>query len=106
MFIKVQISDRVYEQMVASGRRVEGSIGMVSPTEGNFNAYKRQPWQRRENGDVVKQLEHGRVRVSDERVSLRLRINRPAGEYPSVILDRESQQAVQFVFETELIDRM
>lgn len=106
MFIKVQLSDKVYEQMVATGRRVEGSIGMVNPKEGNFNAYKRQSWQRRETGDMVKQLEHGRVRVSDERVSLRVRIKRPSGEMPSTILDRETQQAVAFVFETELIDSM
>ena len=103
MFIKVQVSDSVYQQMVASGRRIEGSIGLVSPIEGNFNAYKRQPWQRREVGDMVKQLEHGRVRVNDERVSLRMRINLPSGEAPSTILDRETQQAVAFVFETELM---
>ena len=105
MFIKVQVSDKVYEQMVATGRRMEGTIGMVSPTEGNFNAYKRQWWQRRA-GDVVKQLEHGRVRVNNERVSLRVCIHRPTSELPSVILDREAQQAVGFVFETDVMDRV
>lgn len=39
MYIKVQISDEVYKALVASGKRKRGSIALVGPKEGNFNAF-------------------------------------------------------------------
>ena len=37
MEIKVQISDKAYGRLMSSGSRIQGTIGLVSPTEGNFN---------------------------------------------------------------------
>ena len=39
MNIKIQISDELYKKLVASGKRIRGSIALVSPKEGNFSAY-------------------------------------------------------------------
>lgn len=39
MYIKVQISDALYKALVTSGKRKRGSIALVSPKEGNFNAF-------------------------------------------------------------------
>lgn len=40
MNIQVQISDEVYKSLVAGGNRVKGTIALVSPNEGNFNAWR------------------------------------------------------------------
>ena len=39
MEIRLQIADKVYQSLIASGNRVRGSIGLVNPKEGNFNAW-------------------------------------------------------------------
>ena len=41
MNINLQISDSVYKALLAGGNRIQGSIGLVSTTEGNFNAHRR-----------------------------------------------------------------
>lgn len=58
MYITLQIADQTFQQMVAGGRRVEGSLGLISPTEGNFNAWQRaaQPEPRE-----FRRLKHGRI---------------------------------------------
>ena len=43
MTIKIQLADNVYKALLAGGNRIQGSIGLVSPTEGNFNAHRRSP---------------------------------------------------------------
>ena len=41
MNVKIQLSDEAYKTLVNGNGRLEGSLGLVSPTEGNFNAYRR-----------------------------------------------------------------
>ena len=97
MYIKIQISDSVYSAMLAQGRRVEGSIALVSPTEGNFNVYKRRrPGERSEVRFM--RLPHGRATVTEECVRLTLVIDRcEAGILPHRAIDREAQEAAEFV---------
>ena len=76
MEIRLQIADKVYQALVASGNRVRGSIGLVNPKEGNFNAWK-QPVQEREPGMRTIRLAHGKATVSKERARLTLSIERP-----------------------------
>ncbi len=40
MNIELQISDEVYKNLLSKGSRVSGTIALVSPKEGNFNAWK------------------------------------------------------------------
>lgn len=42
MTINLQISDTVYRRLLAGHGRIQGTIGLVSPTEGNFNEHVRQ----------------------------------------------------------------
>lgn len=42
MTINLQISDTAYRRLLAGHGRIQGTIGLVSPTEGNFNEHARQ----------------------------------------------------------------
>lgn len=100
MNIMIQVSDKVYQQLVAGGKRIEGSIGLVSPTEGNFNAYTRQASTER---DTIHQMAHGRLRISQQRTSLRLWFNHgeePTTDVPLAIED-EAMEAAGFAYRHE-----
>ena len=97
MILKIQISDIVYKALMAGGNRIQRSIGLVSPTEGNFNAHRRGYFAR-PSGRYIK-LAHGRASVTDEHISLRLRIDRRETDVvPYEVIDTESQVASDFVF--------
>ena len=67
MEIKIQLADSVYKKLVSGNARVRGTIGLVSPTEGNFNAHR--PYQPKPGTKYVK-LPHGRVSVGQENVRM------------------------------------
>ena len=80
MIIQLQLSDKTYERLLASGSRLQGTIGLVSPNEGNFNEHVRHTSNG--NGDYKYiRLRHGRASVGPKRVRLALNIAlEPAGE--------------------------
>lgn len=94
MIIKLQISDNVYKSLIAGGARVKGSIGLISPTEGNFTEYRRSAPK---PGTRYIKLPHGRASVG-ERVRLTLCINLDeSGISPADAIARESLCASEFV---------
>ena len=97
MEIKLQISDSIYKALLDGGNRIQGSIGLVSPTEGNFNAHRRTIGERPDTRYI--KLAHGRASVTEERVSLTLRIDRRETDVvPCEVIDLESQEASDFVY--------
>ena len=95
MNITIQINDATYASLLNGKSRIQGSIGLVSPTEGNFNEHKRY---RSKPGTQYMRLPHGRVSVNDERVRLTLHISADeANIIPSQIILGESEQASDFV---------
>ena len=78
-------------------RRLRGSIGLLSPTEGTFNLHA-------ETGRSVRdyrKLPHGRVSMNDESVRLTLNINLDErGIRPSDVIIYESAAASNFVEQT------
>ena len=97
MNINLQISDSVYKALLAGSNRIQGSIGLVSLTEGNFNAHRRTPGERPDTRYI--KLAHGRASVTEERVSLTLRIDRRETDVvPCEVIDVESQEASDFVY--------
>ncbi len=97
MEIKLQLSDNVYKALVASGNRIKGSIGLVNPEEGNFNAHRRSDYVRPETKYI--KLAHGRASITEERVNLTLRIDRKECDVvPYEVIDNESCQASDFVY--------
>ena len=94
MYIKVQINDATYASLLNGTSRIQGSIGLVNPTEGNFNVHRRY---RPKPGTQYMRLPHGRVSVNDEKIRMHLCIARDEWvDVPQAILD-ESEEASDFV---------
>ena len=74
MIVNIQISDAVYASLLNGTKRIQGTLALVNPTEGNFNEHQRN-W-RPQPGTKYMKLPHGRVTVSDENVRMRLCIAR------------------------------
>ena len=95
MEVKIQLSDSVYKKLVSGNARVRGTIGLVNPTEGNFNAHR--PYQPKPGTKYVK-LPHGRVSVGQENVRMTLCIGlMEANIVPAQAIVDESCQASDFV---------
>ena len=95
MTINLQISDTAYRRLLAGHGRIQGTIGLVSPTEGNFNEHARQAPT---PGTKYIKLRHGRASVGNERVRLTHNIGRDeTGIIPSDAITDESRQASDFV---------
>ena len=97
MIIQLQLSDKAYEHLLASGSRLQGTIGLVNPNEGNFNEHARHASNG--NGDYKYiRLRHGRASVNQKRVRLALNIALDEADItPADILMDESRQASDFV---------
>ena len=97
MIIQLQLSDKAYEHLLASGSRLQGTIGLVNPNEGNFNEHARHASNG--NGDYKYiRLRHGRASVDQNRVRLALSISlNEADITPADVLIDESRQASDFV---------
>ena len=96
MNITIQLSDEVYKSLVASGNRVKGTIALVNPKEGNFNAWRTNNGKR-EIRRYIK-LPHGRASVGMENVRLHLCIDREEADVmPSTTIVSESAQASAFI---------
>jgi len=94
MFVTIQLSDADYASLLNGTSRMQGSIGLVSPTEGNFNAHRRT---RTKPGTQYMRLPHGKISVSDEDVRMNLRISRDEMvDVPQTIMG-ESIDASNFV---------
>ena len=91
MNVKIQLSDEAYKTLVNGNGRLEGSLGLVSPTEGNFNAYRRSASR---PGSKYIKLPHGRA--SDVRLTLRIALDE-ADIVPADAIMDESRQASDFV---------
>ena len=74
MIVNIQISDAVYASLLNGTKRIQGTLALVNPTEGNFNEH-RKTW-RPQPGTKYMKLPHGRITVSDENVRMRLCIAR------------------------------
>ena len=94
MNVMIQINDADYASLLNGTSRMQGSIGLVSPTEGNFNGHRRT---RTKPGTQYMRLPHGKVSVTDEDVRMHLRISRDEMvDAPQAILD-EGIEASNFV---------
>ena len=41
MNITLQISDAAYQRLVSTGSRIQGTIGLINPMEGNFSEHRK-----------------------------------------------------------------
>ena len=95
MNINIQISDAVYASLLNGTKRIQGTIALVSPTEGNFNAHNKT-W-RPKPGTQYMRLPHGKITVSEDNVRMHLYISKDEMvDAPQAILG-ESIDASNFV---------
>ena len=95
MNINLQISDSTYQRLVSGGGRLRGSIGLVSPTEGNFNEHAKSTPQ---PGSQYIKLPHGRASITRKHARLTLTIGLDEADIvPAQTIEEESRQASAFV---------
>lgn len=94
MNITIQISDATYASLLNGTSRIQGSIRLVNPTEGNFNEHRR--WKPKPGTHYMK-LPHGKVSVNDDRVRMNLCISRDEMVDASQAIMGESMDASNFV---------
>ena len=101
MYIKVQISDEVYKALVASGKRKRGSIALVGPKEGNFNAFSSGKVRTKPRKFV--KLPHGVASVDEDYVRLHLNLHRQETDIePAEAIRCEREDASEFIFNNRL----
>ena len=95
MIVKIQISDSVYTQLLNGNKRIQGTLALANPTEGNFNEHRRE-W-RPKPGTKYLQLPHGRITVNEENVRMNLHIRRDESIIPARAIVAESSIASEFI---------
>ena len=95
MTVNIQISDAVYASLLNGTKRIQGTLALVNPTEGNFNEHQRN-W-RPQPGTKYMKLPHGRVSMDEKNIRLTLRIEH--GDYlrPSDVMENEAMLACDYV---------
>ena len=98
MIVKIQISDEAYKKLLNGTKRIQGTLALANPTEGNFNEHQRT-W-RPKSGTKYLQLPHGRITVNEERVRMNLHIRRDESIVPARAIEAESYIASEFIHST------
>ena len=105
MNITLQLSDTAYQRLVSTGSRIQGTIGLINPMEGNFSEHRKG--QAKPGTRSIK-LRHGRASVGDTQVRLTLRIGLDEVDtlrigldevdvIPSQVIENESKEASAFI---------
>ena len=95
MEVRIQISDRAYAQLLNGTKRLQGTLALANPTEGNFHEHNKS-W-RPKLGMKYMKLPHGRITVTDEKVRMNLLISRDESVVPARAIEAESGMASSFV---------
>ena len=95
MEVKIQISDSAYAQLLNGTKRLQGTLALASPTEGNFHEHNKT-WRPKPGMKYMK-LPHGRVTMSDETVRMNLYIKRDESIVPARAIEAESDMACSFI---------
>ena len=95
MTIKLQLSDAYYQRLIKTGSRIQGTIGLISPKEGNFNEHNKNVCM--PSGKFIR-LPHGRASVNEKKIRLSLSIDvNETNIIPADAILDESRQASDFV---------
>lgn len=95
MNVTIQVSDAVYAKLLNGNKRIQGTLALVSPNEGNFNAHNKTWFPK--PGTQYMRLPHGKISVTGDDVRMHIRISRDERiDAPQAILG-ESIDASNFV---------
>ena len=95
MNVTIQLSDAAYASLLNGTKRLQGTIFLVNPTEGNFHEHNKT-W-RPKPGTQYMRLPHGRISVTDDDVRMHLCIRRDEHVDPPQTILGESIDASAFV---------
>ena len=95
MEVRIQISDAAYASLLNGTKRIQGTLALVNPNEGNFHEHQRT-WRPKPGTQYLK-LPHGRITVTDEKVRMNLLISRDESVVPARAIEAESGMASSFV---------
>jgi len=95
MNVTIQVSDAVYAKLLNGNKRIQGTLALVNPIEGNFNEHNKT-W-RPKPGTQYMRLPHGKISVNDDNVRMHLRISRDEMVDVSQAILGESIDASNFV---------
>ena len=95
MNITLQISDATYASLLNGTKRIQGTLALVNPNEGNFHEHQRT-WRPKPGTRYLK-LPHGRITVTEEKVRMHLLIKRDESIIPAQAIESESNLASSFV---------
>ena len=95
MYITLQISDATYASLLNGSKRIQGSLALVNPNEGNFNEHQRS-WKPKP-GTQFMRLPHGKISVNNDHVRMHLCISRNEMIVPAQAILGESIDASNFV---------
>ena len=94
MEVKIQISDAVYASLLGGTRRIQGTIALVSPYEGNFNAHVKKGTK---GNRTYMKLPHGRVSLNENDVRMYLKVSYKEQVVPARTIEAESVMAGNFI---------
>lgn len=103
MEVTMIIPDRDYERIVKSGKRMKGSIGLISPSVMDIRVYADEQHTKPEL--VWKKLQHGRVSVNPKKMTARVSMYfnlTETGLCPWLQVKRESDVASEFLYDNDL----
>ena len=95
MNVTIQINDATYAKLLSGNRRIQGTLALANPNEGNFNAHNKT-WKPKP-GTQYMRLPHGKVSVTDDDVRMHLRISRDEMVNAPQAIMGESMDATYFV---------
>lgn len=99
MKIQINISDADYQRIIAAnGKRVKGSMGMISPTEFDFHAWAPTPEPPTDVPRLVLRTKHAKTTIQPDKVRLVVLVKRgePKPDYASIIYD-EADASTDFI---------
>ena len=95
MNVTIQLNDATYASLLNGTKRIQGTLALVNPNEGNFNEHNKT-W-RQKPGTKYMKLPHGRITVCDDNVRMNLHIKRDESIVPSRAIEAECDIASSFV---------
>ena len=95
MNVTIQLNDATYASLLNGTKRIQGTLFLVNPTEGNFHEHQRT-WKPTPDTRYLK-LPHGRITVTEKKVRMHLLIKRDESIIPAQAIEAESNLASNFV---------
>ncbi len=94
--IPVVFTDAAYQRIIAAnGKRVRGSVAMITPEEFEFNIGAK-PGPRPPRPNRVLNMKHGKATIAPDRMRVYIMVKTKDESHPIDIICEETDEAVDF----------